>query len=200
METNIRAFLTELEDWGRKHDVDEREHSKRMLNLGPDTAQLMSILVRSGHRTRLLEIGTSNGYSTIWLAWAAVETDGHIISVERNAEKLVQAHANLRRASLHERVDLMQGDATEVIASLPGPFDFVFFDADRASYPTQLKLLIPKLVPGALLVADNALSHPDEIADYLTALDAMVDFYHVVVPIGKGLSVAYKRVGDEVGR
>ncbi|HZU01222.1 MAG TPA: class I SAM-dependent methyltransferase [Ktedonobacteraceae bacterium] len=191
-DSDIRTLLTELYAAGQRNDAREQERSKKMLNLEPDTAQFLHILIRSSRRTRLLEIGTSNGYSTIWLAWAARATGGHITSIDRNADKQAQADANLRRAGLRESVDLLCGDATEVVASLPGPFDCVFFDADRLSAPTQLALLVPKLAPDAFILADNVLSHPDEIAGYLAALEALSEFDRVVVPIGKGLSVAYR--------
>src|SRR5256885_4147424 len=130
-DVDIRVFLTELYETGKQNDAQEQERSKKVLNLEPETAQFLNILIRSSRRTRLLEIGTSNGYSTIWLAWAARATGGHITSIDRNTEKHAQADANLRRAGLRESVDLLCGDATEVVASLPGPFDCVFFDADR---------------------------------------------------------------------
>jgi predicted O-methyltransferase YrrM len=192
METAIRDLLSELEAWGRENDAQEEIHSKKMLNLEPDTARLIGILIRASQRKRLLEVGTSNGYSTIWLAWAARATGGRVTSIERNADKQAMAEANLRRAGLRDRVDLLLGDATEVIAALPGPFDFVLFDADRISAPDQLKLLLPRLLPGAMVLADNALSHPAEIAPYLKAVEALADFDHMVVPVGKGLSLAYK--------
>ncbi len=192
MEPEIRGLLNELEAFGREHDQREPDHSKKMLNLEPDTAHLISVLVRSSQRRHLLEIGTSNGYSTIWLAWAARATGGRVTSIDRDASKHGMADANLRRAGLRDRVDLVLGDATEVIARLPGQFDLVFFDADRISAPVQFQLLESRLLPGALVLADNALSHPDQIKDYLTTIQARPDFDHVVVPIGKGLSVAYK--------
>jgi predicted O-methyltransferase YrrM len=192
MEPEIRGLLNELEAFGREHDQREPDHSKKMLNLEPDTAHLISVLVRSSQRRHLLEIGTSNGYSTIWLAWAARATGGRVTSIDRDASKHGMADANLRRAGLRDRVDLVLGDATEVIARLPGQFDLVFFDADRISAPAQFQLLESRLLPGALVLADNALSHPDQIKDYLTTIQARPDFEHVVVPIGKGLSIAYK--------
>ena len=190
-DTERYAFLAELYEIGRQHDAHEQERSKKMLNLEPDTARFLYILLRSSRRTRILEIGTSNGYSTIWLAWAASATGGHVISIDRDAHKQVLAEANLLRAELREVVDLVCGDATQVVADLPGPFDCVFFDADRYSAPAQLNLLLPKLTPGALLLADNALSHPGEIAAYLQALESLPDIDRVVLPIGKGLSLAY---------
>ncbi len=192
METEIRDLLAELEAWGQENDEREQEHNRKMLNLEPSTAKLISILVRSSQRRRLLEIGTSNGYSTIWLAWAMRATGGRVTSIDRNADKQAMADSNLRRAGLRDRVELLCGDATEVIGRLPGPFDLVFFDADRLSAPAQLRLLLPKLMPGALVLADNATSHPDQIADYLNAIQALPEFDHLVVPVGKGLSLAFK--------
>jgi predicted O-methyltransferase YrrM len=93
---------------------------------------------------------------------------------------------------VRERVDLVLGDATDVAEDLAGPFDLVFFDADRISAPSQLELLLPKLVPDAMLLADNVLSHPEEIAGYLTALEGLDEFDRLVVPVGKGLSLAYR--------
>lgn len=192
MNRETRRFLSELLDRGRWHDAEEPEHGKRLLNLEPDTAQVISILLRSSRRTRVLEIGTSNGYSTIWLAAAVGPHGGRVTSTERDAEKQAEADANLRRTSTRDVVELLQGDATEVVAGLPGPFDCVFFDADRLSAPRQLALLVPKLTPDVLLLADNVLSHPDEVAGYLRALEELPDFERVVIPVGKGLSVAYR--------
>jgi predicted O-methyltransferase YrrM len=102
------------------------------------------------------------------------------------------AKENLERAGLLDRTELLLGDATEIVAGLKGPFDAVFFDADRFSAPEQLALLLPKLSPDALLLADNVLSHPEEIAGYLAAVNALTDFEHTIVPVGKGLSVAFR--------
>src|SRR5690349_10448285 len=106
MDATIRALLDELYEEGRRNDARESERSKRMLNLEPATAQLLSILVRNGRRTRLLEIGTSNGYSTIWLASAARATGGRLLSIDRDAAKQALADANLRRAGLRDGVEL----------------------------------------------------------------------------------------------
>ncbi len=191
-DAEIRAFLNELYDRGQQNDEQEQERQKKMLNLEPETAQLLHILIRSSHRTRLLEIGTSNGYSTIWLAWAISLTGGHMISIDRDAGKQTRADENLRRIGLQELVDLKNGDATEIVTALHGPFDCVFFDADRYSAPAQLSLLLPKLTPDVFLLADNVLSHPTEIAGYLSALEALPQFDRLIVPIGKGLSIAYR--------
>jgi predicted O-methyltransferase YrrM len=192
MQAEILKFLQSLYEEGQQHDVQEPERRHKRLNLETDTAQFLSILVRSSRRQRILEIGTSNGYSTIWLAWAARSVGGEVISIEREAEKQEQARQNLARAGLSANVELVCGDATEAVARLTGPFDCVFFDADRFSAPEQLRLLLSRLTPEAFLLADNVLSHPQEIAGYLEALNALPDFERMVIPIGKGLSVAYR--------
>jgi predicted O-methyltransferase YrrM len=195
MDAAIRELLAELEAHGQEHDARETVHARRLLNLEPDTAQLVSILIQNGRRARVLEIGTSNGYSTIWLADAVRDEGGRVISIERDEAKGAQADANLRRAGLRDRVELLHGDATAIVADLPGPFDCVFFDADRRAYPAQLAALLPKLTPDALLLADNVLSHPEEIAPYLAAIADLPGFVRVVVPTGKGLSIAYRGAG-----
>jgi predicted O-methyltransferase YrrM len=115
-----------------------------------------------------------------------------VTSIERNVQKHAMAQQNLTRAGFQDRVELRLGEATAVAREVSGPFDLVFFDADRISAPEQLQLLLPKLAPRVLLLADNVLSHPQEIAGYLEALSDLPGFEHVVVPIGKGLSIAYR--------
>lgn len=193
MNATLLALLAQLAKQGAVNDAEKTDRSQKMLNLEPETAQLVSILVRNGGYTRVLEIGTSNGYSTIWLADAMHSTGGHVTTLDRSTDKHALAEANLRRAGLLHRVKLISGDATASIEALTGLFDCIFFDADRISAPDQLQRLMPKLTPKALLLADNALSHPDEIAGYLAAVKALPAFDHLIVPIGKGLSVAYRQ-------
>jgi predicted O-methyltransferase YrrM len=195
MDPQLRTLLNELRQQGQANDAEHNAYTERMMNLEPETAQIISLLIRSSKRKHILEIGTSNGYSTTWLAWSAQQTGGHVISIDREEHKHALADANLRRAGLRELVELRCGDATEIVNSLPGPFDCVFFDADRFSAPAQLALLLPKLASDALLLADNAISHPSEIAGYLAALQALPDFEQIVLRVGKGLSVAYRAAG-----
>ena len=192
MNPRLPELLAEIKQQGVENDKRETNRGRRMLNLEPDTARLLSILVRSSRATRVLEVGTSNGYSTIWLASAVAEAGGRVISIDRNPEKQAMARKNLRRADLIDSVDLRLGEASAVVREINGPFDLVFFDGDRTSAPEQLRLLLPKLASAVLVVADNVLSHPREIARYLAAVGKLEGFDHVVVPIGKGLSLAYR--------
>jgi len=187
----VQSVLEELEKWGEENDRVQAERSRKMLNLDRGTAELVRALIAGRNPQRILEIGTSNGYSTIWLA-ASLVPGGRLISIDRNPEKHRLAIENLERAGLAHCTKLLTGDATELVATVDGPLDVVFFDGDRFTAPKQLVLLAPKLAPSVLVLADNALSHPEEIAGYLAAIGTLPGFEHTIVPIGKGLSVAYR--------
>jgi predicted O-methyltransferase YrrM len=194
VDASVESVLRDLEDQGRENDAHETDRARKMLNLEREAAELLYVLVHTGRRRRVLEIGTSNGISTIWLAAAlrAVGADEPLVSVERDPIKSAQARANLECAGLADRVQLLVGDATDAVASLTGPFDCVFFDADRWSAARQLHLLLPKLERDCLLLSDNALSHPEEIAGYVAAVDALPDFITTTFNVGKGLHVAHR--------
>lgn len=192
MDRALAAFLDELARFGEENDARETERAKRMLNITPDTGRLLWILVQAARATRILEMGTSNAYSTIWLADAARATGGHVITLERNPEKVKLARANLARAGLADRAEIREGNAAEILAGLPGPFHLVFLDADRANYSAYLDLALPKLVPGGLLVADNVISHAQELSDYLARVKSNPVLFSVTVPVGKGEEVSLK--------
>jgi predicted O-methyltransferase YrrM len=192
MDQKLRELLGEIQVRGLENDARVNERPRMMLNLDPVSAQLVSILVRASGVTRALEIGTSNAYSTIWLAWSLPPAAGRMISIDRNPDKHALARENLGRANLLDRVELHTGDAAEIIRQLTGPFDLVFLDADRRSFPEQVRILLPKLAPKVLLIADNVHSHPEEIAEYLKLVSSLEDFQHTIVPVGKGLSIAFR--------
>ena len=190
----FEALLHQLELDGVAHDVAQSEHRRKRLNLESPTARLLQLLILSGRRRRVLEIGTSNGYSALWIADALrrIPDAEPLITIERDPEKAAQARQNLSSVGLAAWIDIRIGDATEIVAQLAGPFDAVFFDADRVSAPGQLSLLMPKLTADVLLLADNALSHPEEIAPYIEAVGKLPGFLSLVVPIGKGLHIAHR--------
>ena len=192
VEARLRNLLQDLQKSGRENDAQTGERARMMLNLEPASAQLISILARASGVTRAVEVGTSNAYSTIWLAWSLAPAGGRIVSIDRNPDKLTLARENLKRAGFNDRVDLRTGDAAEVVRQLDGPFDLVFLDADRRKFPEIMELLLPKLASKVLVIADNVLSHPEEIAEYLKLVASLPDFQHTTVPVGKGLSIAYR--------
>src|SRR5262245_22922376 len=163
-----------------------------MLNITPDTGRLLWILIRSARASRILEVGTSNAYSTIWLADAARASGGRVVTLEADAGKVALARENLKRAGVEDVVEIIHGRAAESLERLSGPFDFVFLDADRPSYRTYLELVVPKLATGGLLVADNVVSHAGELVDYQRLVKSHPALFSVTVPVGNGEEIALK--------
>ena len=193
MDNAVRALLEELDAFGRDNDARETDRERRMLNITPDTGRLLAILVRGTGARRVLEVGTSNGYSTIWLAWAVDDTGGQIVSVDWSGEKLAMARENLSHAGLAHRVSLRDGRALDVLASLDGPFDLIFLDADRESYLAYLDRLLELLRPGGLLVTDNVVSHAHELGEFLARVKGDPRLESVTLPVGNGEELTLKR-------
>ena len=192
MDETLLMLLDELARFGAANDARETERPRRMLNITAETGRLLWILARQARAARILEVGTSNAYSTIWLADAAREAGGRVVTLEANPDKVALARENLGRAGLLDRVDILEGRAADTLARLPGPFDLVFLDADRQSYATYLELTLPRLRPGGLLVADNVVSHAAELEDYLARVKSHPALFSVTVPVGNGEEISYK--------
>lgn len=192
MDAALSALLDELARHGDDNDARETARPRRMLNITPDTGRLLWILIRSTRATRILEVGTSNAYSTLWLADAARATGGRVTTLEADTGKIELARENLRRGGCADLVEIVAGRAAETLSRLAGPFDFVFLDADRASYLTYLELVVPRVVPGGLIVADNVTSHAAELEAYLARVKSHPSLFSVTVPVGKGEEISYK--------
>lgn len=192
MDEALIRLLDELARFGDDNDARETARPRLMLNITPDTGRLLWILIRSARAARILAVGTSNAYSTIWLADAARAIGGRVVTLEDDADKVKLARENLERAGVQDIVEIIHGRAADVLRRLPGPFDLVFLDADRASYGTYLDLVVPKLAPGGLLVTDNVVSHAGELTDYLARVKSHPGLFSVTLPVGKGEEVAFK--------
>jgi predicted O-methyltransferase YrrM len=192
MDPGVLTLLESLYRFGQDNDAQNTERPRRMLNITPETGRLLFILVRLARATRILEVGTSNAFSTIWLARAARETAGRVTTLEFNPDKIAMARKNLAAAGVADLVDIREGRAADTLAALPGPFDLAFLDADRPSYATYLELVVPKLTVPGLLVADNVTSHRAELEDYLARVKSDPRLFSVTVPIGNGEEVSLK--------
>jgi predicted O-methyltransferase YrrM len=188
----LLELLEKLARSGQDNDARETARPRRMLNITRETGRLLWILVRAARATRILEVGTSNAFSTIWLADAARSTGGRVTTLEVNPDKITLARANLALAGLEGVVEIVAGPAAETLPGLPGPFDLAFLDADRPSYLTYLELVVPKLRPGGMLIADNVTSHASELRDYLHRVKSHPQLFAVTVPIGNGEEIALK--------
>jgi len=181
----VRAYLDELYADGLRYDAAEPDRRRRRRNLGPEAAALLSVVVQAMGATRVLEIGTSNGYSALWLADAVRATGGRVVSVDVEAQD--EARANLTRVGLAPHVELVRADGGAVLAgSAASSQDVVLLDAERGEYAGWWPHPYRALRRGGLLVIDNVLSHPDEVAPVLALVRAEPGLTSAVVPAGKG--------------
>lgn len=188
-----RAVAANLLAAAREHDSSQSDRLARFRNVEPETAELLGVLVRAVRAARVLELGTSNGYSTIWLADALEATGGRMVSVDLDAERIALARANLERAGLD--ADLRVADAAETLAHTPSDTcDLVFLDAERAAYVGYWPDLLRALRMGGLLVVDNVLSHADEVAPFLSLVSTDPDVTSTQVPIGAGVQLIVKNL------
>lgn len=192
MDAHLTALLGELAAFGDAHDSDAANRATRMLNITPDTGDFLAVLVKAMGARRILEVGTSNGYSTLWLADAA-GADGAITTIERAPSKIALARANFERAGLVGRIEQCEGDAGAILRGLAdGAYDLLFLDSLRSAYLAWWPDLKRVLRAGGLLVVDNASSHPEEMADFTAAVRADGGFTTSLVPVGKGEFLAVK--------
>ena len=177
------------EDAGRRRD-------EMLLPVGHATGLLLNLLIQEGDARRILEVGSSYGYSTQWLAAGAREVKGKVTSLELQAPKVEYARARLARAALADYVEFRIADALDSLRTLTGPFDFVLVDLWKDLYVPVFELLYPKLAPGAIIVADNMLQ-PESARPHANAyrerVRAAPGMSSVLLSVGNGLEVSRYR-------
>ena len=186
LDERARAVLRRLEE----RDAREREEGAarrlRLRQVTPDVGRFLHTLVLATYPASIVEVGTSGGYSTIWLATAAREVGATVTTLEIDPVKVQTAAASLGDAGLSEVVDLRETDAFAYLRGRRDAIGFAFLDAEKEDYAAFFELLVPLLPAGGLLVADNLTSHAGELAGFreMALADARVSA--VVVPIGRG--------------
>lgn len=187
MSENLQKLLTELEQFGLQNDAAISERPRRMLNITRDTGEFLSVLVQATNAQRVLEIGTSNGYSTLWLAQAVQRIGGHVTTVELSEFKIEMAVRNFERSGFSEVITQHQGEAGALLESLDdASFDLLFLDSKRSDYVQWWPNIQRALRKGGLLVVDNATTHADEMAEFIALVSADPDFTTCTVPVGNG--------------
>jgi predicted O-methyltransferase YrrM len=202
LDAAIETVLTELHERQKReielmHGLPEKEFGRRvdefLLAVGPATGRLLNLLIKASGALSILEIGTSHGYSTIWMAQAARETGGLVISLDNHAGKQAFAREAVARAGLSEQVEFVLGDALESIRDLAGPFDFVLLDLWKNLYTPCFDLFYPKLNAGALIVADNIVFPEDRhghIRAYQERVRAAPGMESLAVEVGNGVELS----------
>jgi caffeoyl-CoA O-methyltransferase len=163
---------------------------QRTRNVERETGRWLALLVRATRAREVLEIGSSNGVSTIWLAAAARQNGGRVTGTEILPERAAEANRNLVAAGLDEVARIVAGDARATVASLPGPFDLVFIDAEKDDYVDHFAAVVDQVRPGGLILADNVISH--DLSAYQSMLRARSDVETVTIPTGRGVEFTLK--------
>jgi predicted O-methyltransferase YrrM len=181
LDEKVQAFLTNNKS--KWHD----------LNVPYEDGQILHDLIVKNKYKSALEIGTSTGHSTIWIAWALSKTGGKLITIEIDEERHKQALENLKKIGLSEYVDARLADAHELVKKLNGPFDFVFSDADKTWYTQYFKDLQPKLSTGGCFTAHNVNNNFSGINEFMQYVRGLKNFETTVEGSRQGVSVSYKK-------
>jgi predicted O-methyltransferase YrrM len=159
-------------------------------------AEFLHLMVKATRAVDVLEVGTSQGYSAIWMGLALEETGGRLTTIEIDSKRHNVAEKNVRDAGLAGRITLIRGDAHREIPALKGPFDFVFLDADKDGQMDYFNKLYPKkLAPGGMIAVHNAISEAGDMKDYTETIRSLPDFDTVVISttLSDGISLSYRR-------
>ncbi|WP_316365729.1 O-methyltransferase [Candidatus Thiodiazotropha sp. CDECU1] len=187
MNQSLQDLLSELEAFGQNNDQAISDRPRRMLNITRDTGEFLSVMVQATNARRILEIGTSNGYSTLWLAQAAQAIDGQVITVELSDYKIELAARNFARSGISNFITQVEGNAADLLeAKSDSSFDLLFLDSERSEYLDWWPNIRRILRPGGLLVMDNALSHAEEVAHFIGIVSADPAFSTCTLPVGNG--------------
>ena len=190
LDDRVRAVLARLE----AEDADERERglpaSERARQVARTTGQFLFALVAPQNDCGVLEIGGSRGYSSIWLAAGVRNFSGRVVSLEHDPRKCEAWRRNVEEAGLGGWAELEEGDAFEILPRIGDVFDVVFIDAEKDDYERLFELARDKVEPGAVVVADNVLSHVETLGDYSRARQADVSLVSTTIPLDRGLEVS----------
>jgi caffeoyl-CoA O-methyltransferase len=190
LDDRVRAVLARLE----AEDADERARGvpreQRARQVARTTGQFLFAFVAPQTDCEVLEIGGSRGYSTIWLGAGVRYLGGRVLSLESDPAKVEAWRRNVAEAGLEDWVDLIEGDALEAVPGIADVFDVVFLDAEKEQYEELFQHARKKLEPGAVVIADNVLSHEDVLGAYSKARQSDPTLESVTVPHDRGLEVS----------
>ncbi|MGB5885801.1 MAG: class I SAM-dependent methyltransferase [Acinetobacter venetianus] len=180
--------IADLYDEFKQHDARQADRLRRYRNIEAESAKLLGMLVRTQHSQHILEIGTSTGYSTLWLAEAAKSVSAKVQTLEINAFRSAQAKKYAKEFGLEEYIDFWVGDAADYLADSVDQFDLILLDAERGSYVSYWHDLKRLLKPtGGTLIIDNVISHTAEVKPLLELIKQDENFMSTILPVGAGL-------------
>lgn len=167
---------------------------KQFWNISRVTAEFLYTLIRDKKAKNVLEIGTSNGYSGIWLGKAVKANGGHLTTIEFYDKRLDVAKANFKTCGVDDVITTLQGSALMHLEYLPDDFeiDFAFVDANKSEYIKYFEFIDKHLKSGGIIACDNVLSHEEKCKPFIDAINAHPNYENVVLPLPAGLSLARK--------
>jgi len=191
----IRMGKQDILDLRVKAFLDANRGQWRDMNVPEADGQALYDIIVENKYARALEIGTSTGHSGIWIAWALSKTGGNLITIEVDERRHRQALANFKAAGLDRFIDARLGDAHQLVPALPGPFDFVFSDADKDWYKNYLDAVLPKLEAGGAYISHNVSRRGRRGAspEYLTYLESLPGLETTLDSRGAGMAISYKK-------
>ena len=167
---------------------------KEFWNIARETGVMLNMFIKMMNVKNALEIGTSNGYSGLWLSKALKQTGGHLTTIEFYEKRQSIALENFKKCGVADIVRPIQGSACDIIRSFDDDkkFDFVFIDANKREYVEYFHLVKPHLTDKALIVADNIISHAEKVQTFIDAIDADNEFQYEIYELPGGILVAYR--------
>lgn len=192
MNEKLTTLLKRLELLGINNDKIVDDYESKYLNLEKKAAQFISFLVKLKQPKQILEIGTSNGYSTIWLA-SSLPEDGKITTVEKLKRKIIEAKSNFEKAGLLHKIELVEADANEYFIKNEDKFNVIFLDANRKEYMNYVDRIELSLEKNGLIICDNAISHKEELMDFNKYFENSDNYESILVSIGKGIILILKK-------
>lgn len=175
-------YLEKIDTEDRQNDT---PRSHRLRQVTPETGRLLALIVASAPPGEIVEVGTSAGYSTLWLALGARTRGLKIRTIEIDPKKAELARETFSAAAIEPLIDVRNEDALQVL-EVWDQIGFCFLDHDKESYQACYDLIVPRLVPGGLIIADNVISHAHELTDFLDHVQQDTRVDAIVLPIGKG--------------
>ncbi|MGR2826240.1 methyltransferase domain-containing protein [Acinetobacter sp. 1124_18A] len=186
--------VSDLYDTFKRHDAQQSDRLLRYRNIEAESAKLLSQFIRMQQAKSILEIGTSTGYSTLWLAEAAQATHGKVTTLEIDANRSAEAKRHVTELALNEIVDFWIGDAADYLKESQETFDFILLDAERNAYENywpDLKRLMK--CNGGVLIIDNVISHAAEVSSFLALIKKDENFMSSILSVGAGLCIVVAR-------
>ncbi len=194
MEQKLKQKILQLYQQFKEEDAHKENRLEKWRNLEPESAELLSIMIKAQQSKNVLELGTSNGFSTLWFADALKGSQGKLVSIEIEESRTQQAKAHLTDLQLAENVELITADAGAFLTEVQPIYDLIFLDAERKNYVaywTDLKNLLSK--KGSLLAVDNIISHHQEVEEFLSMIQGDSGFTTSVVNVGAGILLVTKQ-------